>query len=129
MIEARMQKAQRLLKIQRDLQRLEEGKVAVLRGRQAELAALQEEILGALNDDHGLQGLYVNAIVRRLKSLSEESARVEEELESRSAALRAHAGRAKCAERRSRAYEQEHAKASARKELLDVIERCIKPET
>jgi hypothetical protein len=128
MIKARMQKAQRVLKAQRDLQRIEEGKVAALRSQQAELSALQEEMLGALSKEDGLQGLFIDATVRRLKKVSEEGARLAEELERRSAALLVHAGRAKCAERRSRTYEQEHARAAAQKELLDVIERFIQPK-
>jgi hypothetical protein len=128
MIEARMQKARRLLEVQKGLQRLEEAKIAGLRSRQAEVAVLQEELIGALNKDDGLQGLFVVAIVRRLKSLGEEATRLAEELERRSAVLRTHAGRAKWAERRSRVYEQELARARAQKELLELLERIIPPK-
>lgn len=122
-----MQKARRLLEVQRGLQRLEEAKIASLRSRQAELAALQEETIGALNTDDGPHERFVTALVRRLRSLSEEAVRISEELERRSIVLRAHAGRSKCAERRSRAYEQQHARARAQKELLEVIERITRP--
>jgi hypothetical protein len=128
MIEARLQKARRLLEVQRGLQRLEEARIAALQGRRAEIAALQVELLDALNADEGPQGLLVVAIVRRLKNLDEEAARLAEELEIRSAALREHAGRAKFAERRSRTYEQQHARALADKELLEVLERLIRPK-
>lgn len=126
MIETRMHKARRLLEVNRGLQRLEESRIAALQGRQAELASLQEELLGVLNKDEAAQDLMVNAVVRRLSSLNEEAASIAEELERRMLALQAHAGQAKCAERRFRAYEQEHEKSRAQKELLDVIERAIR---
>lgn len=128
MIEARLKNARRLLDLHKGLQRLEEERITGLRSRQAELAALQGELCGSLNTDEGPQGLFVPVIVRRLKSLSEESVRVAEELERRSRALSVLASRTKCAERLSRTYEQRHARARAEKELLDVIERITRPE-
>jgi LmbE family N-acetylglucosaminyl deacetylase len=126
MIRARLRKAQRLLELQQGLQRIEEAKIAAVRSRQAELAALQEDLVSALNADEGPQGLLVVAIVRRLKNLGEEAVRLGEELERRYDALRTHASRAKVAERRSRAYEEQHAKDVAKKELLDIIDRAIR---
>jgi hypothetical protein len=127
MIRARIRKAQRLLELQRGLQRIEEAKIAGLRSRQAELVALQEDLVNALNADEGPQGLLVVAIVRRLKNLGEEAARLGEELERRYETLRGHASRAKVAERRSRTYEEQHARDRAKKELLDVIDQIIRP--
>jgi hypothetical protein len=123
---ARLAKARRLLDLNKDLQRLEEHRVAGLRNRQAELAALQEEIFNALSGDGGLQGLFTPMIVRRLKALGEESVRIADELERRSAALLAIAARTKHAERLSRTYEQEHSRAQAARELRDIIERVVR---
>jgi hypothetical protein len=128
MIGPRLRKARRLLDVQRGLQRLEEARIAALQGRKAELSALQEELLGALNAEGGPSGLLVDAIVRRLKHLDQEAAGLGEELKRRAAALQEQAGRAKFAERRSRDYEQQHARALADKELLEVIERLIGSE-
>lgn len=127
MIRTRIRKAQKLLELQRGLQRIEEAKIAGVRSRQAELATLQEDLVTALNADEGPQGLLVVAIVRRLKNLGEEATRLGEELERRYETLRAHASRAKVAERRSRAYEEQHARDRAKKELLDVIDQIIRP--
>jgi len=120
---ARLQKAQRLHDVQKGLQRLEEERIAGLRNRQAELVALQEEIVGSLNADERIQDLLVPVIVRRLKSLSAESTRLAAELERRFQALRMIASRTKCAERLSHTCEQQHARALAEKELRDIIER------
>jgi hypothetical protein len=127
MMRARIRKAQRLLELQRGLQRIEEAKIADVRSRQVELAALQEDLMTALNADEGPQGMLVVAIVRRLRNLGEEAARLGEELERRYATLRAHASRAKLAERRSRTYEEQHARDRAKKELLDIVDRIIRP--
>jgi hypothetical protein len=129
MIEARLRKARRLLDLHRDLKRIEEQRVAGLRSRQAELAALQEETAASLNSDEGLRSLFLPVIVRRLQALGEESQGVAEELERRSRALRTLAGRTKFAERLSRTIEQEMAKALAQKELLEAIERITGPAT
>ena len=128
MTEARMRKAQRLHDVQKGLQRLEEGRISVLRSRQAEIASLQEEIIGSLNSDGQIQDVLVSAIVRRLKALSEESIRLAAELERCYQALRTIAPRTKCAERLSNTYEQQHARASAEKELRDIIERIAHSE-
>ena len=125
---ARLQKAQRLHDVQKGLQRLEEERIAVLRNRQAELASLQEEIVGSLNADERIQDLLVPVIVRRLKSLSAESTRLAAELERRYLALRTIASRTKCAERLSHTYEQQHARACAEKELRDIIERIARSD-
>jgi hypothetical protein len=128
MLEARLKKARRLLDLHRDLQRLEEERISGLRHRQDELAVLQEEIFNSLNGDGCLQGLFAPMIVRRLKSLGDESLRVAEELKRRSEALLAIAARTKHAERLARTYEQTHNRASAERELRDIIERIARPE-
>jgi hypothetical protein len=114
---ARLQKAQRLHDVQK-----------AMRNRQAELASLQEEIVGSLNADERIQDLLVPVIVRRLKSLSAESTRLAAELERRYHALRMIASRTKCAERLSHTCEQQHARALAEKELRDIIERIAQPD-
>ena len=128
MVETRMERARRLLQVQEQLKRLEEARVAGLQLRQSEIAALQEELVSALNRDDGPSGLMVTAIVRRLKSLNEETSRNVEELNGRMAELQIHAGRAKWAERRFRDYEQQVNRIRTQKELLDLIERIITPK-
>jgi UDP-N-acetylmuramyl pentapeptide synthase len=127
MTQARMQKARRLLDLHKDLQRLEEERIVGLRSRQAELAAEQDEIVASLNSD-AAQGLVMPLILRRMKSLGEESTRVAEELERRARALRVIASRTKHAERISRTYDQLHTRSRAEKELLDIIERITQPK-
>lgn len=127
MTRARLYKTRRLLAVQREMQRLEEVRVAGLSRQQAELAAEQEELVAALNADEALQGLFIGAMARRLKSLNEAEMRIEKELEQRRAVLRVQAGRTKYAERKAVASEEQDARARAQKELLEVIERAVRP--
>lgn len=125
---ARLQKARRLLEVQKGMKRLEEAKIAGLQSRQAELKELQEEFIGTLNSDAGPSALLVDAVLSRLKKLGEEAAQIAEELEQRMEALRAHTGRARQAEQRFRTYEQQHERGLAQKELLEVIERALRAD-
>lgn len=127
MLAARLKKARRLLDLHNDLQRLEEQRIAALRRREVELATMQEELVGTLNGEAGLQGLFMPSIVKRMKSLSEEAVRVGEELKRRLVALQTIAARAKHAERLSRTYEEEYARVEAAQELRDIIERVARP--
>jgi hypothetical protein len=126
MIEARMKKAQRLHRIHKNLQRLEEERIVGLRRRQAELAAQQEETVNSLNSDGELQSMFMPMIVRRLKALREEAGRVDDEIERRLRALQGIAARTKYAERLSDNYDQQRARAREAKELHDVIERATR---
>jgi hypothetical protein len=126
MTQARLRKAKRLLEVQREMQRLEEGRVAALRARQGEIATEQEEIVAALNADEALQGLFVAATARRLKRLSEEETRVTQDVEQRTAALRTQAGRTRYAEKQAEACERELEAAAAKNDLLEIIERSVR---
>ncbi len=128
MTKERLNKARRLLQVQTDLKRLEEARIAGLQSRKLEIETLQSELVGALNADEGPPALLIAAVVARLKKLGEETALIAQELEWRTQALREHTGRTKHAERRVRGYEQQHEKGQAQKELLDIIERAIRPD-
>ena len=122
MIKQRLKKAKRLHDVQESLQQIEEERIARLRARKDEIARQQSDIVSALSADAGLERLYVG----RLKSLSEESTRIDKEIEFRSRALLAIATRTKFAERLVRNYAQQDAKVDAEKQLLDIIDRIAR---
>jgi hypothetical protein len=126
MIEARLQKARRLHRIHKSIQRLEEERIAGLRRRQAELAMQQEETVNSLSADGDLQGIFMPMIVRRLKALREEAGRIDAEIERRLRALQGIAARTKYAERLSDNYDEQRERALEQKELRDVIERATR---
>ncbi len=72
----RLKKIERLLALQQQLHRLAEWKLAALDRKKAELASEQESLFGALNDDEPLQGLFVEAMARRLNALARETDKV-----------------------------------------------------
>ncbi len=120
MIEARRRKARRILDVQQDLQRLEEERLAALKSRKAGLASLQEEAVASL------QGVFAAVAIKRLKSLGEESLRLDTEIERRSHSLRVLATRTKYAERLVRNYDQQCDRIAAEKDLMDIIERALR---
>lgn len=122
MIKQRLKKAKRLHDVQESLQQIEEERIARLRARKDDIARQQSDIVSALSADAGLERLYVG----RLKSLSEESTRIDKEIEFRSRALLAIATRTKFAERLVRNYAQQDAKVDAEKQLLDIIDRIAR---
>lgn len=120
-------RAHRMLALQQQLHRIEEWKLAELRGSLAGLEASQRDLVGALNEDDALQGLFIDALARRLRSLAEEAARVNREAEAQAARLTEHAARKLCAERLVATVDRQTERAIANKELLDIIERLSRP--
>lgn len=126
-MQERAQKVKRMLAVQQQLTRIEEWKLADLERTLEGLEASQRELIGALNEDDALQGLFIDALARRLRSLSEEALRVGEERQAQSARLLEHGARRVCAERLAEAVALQVARAADKKQLLDIIERCVGP--
>jgi hypothetical protein len=124
---AEARKVHRLLALQRQLHRIEEWKLAGLESALGELAASQQGLIRALNEDDALQGLFLDATARRLQSLAEEASRVAVEKSAQSARLLDQAARKVCAERLAQAVDRKVAEAAERKQLMDAIERVIGP--
>ena len=72
----RLKKIQRVLEVREKMHELAEWKLAALDREKAELNAGQQELLGALNREDGLHGLFVEAMARRLTVLARETERV-----------------------------------------------------
>jgi uncharacterized coiled-coil protein SlyX len=123
---ARAEKANRMLGIQLQLQRIETWKLAELQNRLAELEATQAELIRALNDDEALHGLFIDTMAARLRLLSEESARVAVERDAQSRRTAEQSGQAKLAERLSASIELQEARVDAQQELMDTIEHFLR---
>jgi hypothetical protein len=116
-------KVHRILAVQRQLYRIEEWKLADLRRRLEDLEAGERGLIGALNEDDALQGLFLDALARRLRVLAEEAAGLGEEAEARTARLLEHAARRLCAERLAETADRRARQAAGKRELADIIER------
>jgi hypothetical protein len=122
---AEVRKAHRLLALQRQLHRIEEWKLADLARTLDALGAAQQSLIGALNEDDALQGLFIDATARRLRSLAEEASHVREEKKAQSVRVIEHAARKACAERLAEVVDRNAERAADKKQLLDVIERAL----
>jgi hypothetical protein len=120
---AHARKMHRILAVQQQLHRIEQWRLAALHMRLDELAADQEHLIAALNEDDALQGLFIDGMARRLQSLSEESSKTAQETQSQSVRLLEQAGRLICAERTAVAADLAGRRGNERKELLETIER------
>jgi hypothetical protein len=124
---AQARKIHRILAVQQQLYRIEEWKLADLERTLERLEVSQREVIGALNEDDALQGLFIDAMARRLRSLGEEASRVGQERDEQSARLLEHGARKVCAERLAEAADRQAAQATDKMQLLDVIERFVGP--
>src|SRR5439155_15252185 len=120
---AQARKIHRILAVQQQLYRIEEWKLADLQRALEQLAASERGVIGALNEDDALQGLFIDAMARRLRSLAEEASRVGQEKDAQAARLLEHAARKICAERLAEAVDRQVVRATDKKLLLDTIER------
>ncbi|QFU17645.1 hypothetical protein [Microvirga thermotolerans] len=77
-MEHRLDKTKRLLKLQRQLHDIEKWKLARLQQKAVELQEAQSSLIGILNDDETLYGLFLEARAKRLQQLAAEEAQVKE---------------------------------------------------
>jgi hypothetical protein len=122
---AQARKVHRILAVQQQLYRIEEWKLADLERTLERLEVSQREVIGALNEDDALQGLFLDAMARRLRSLGEEASRVGQQRDEQSARLLEHGARKVCAERLAETLDRQLARAADKTQLLDVIERFV----
>jgi hypothetical protein len=123
----RLKSAGRILAVQRQLQRMEERKLADVQQQQAGVETDRREILQSLNDREVLHGLFVFAMAKRLRKLDEEAARLEIEKSVTSRRLMEQARRRKRAEALHEAVSDAWRLEEDRRELLSVIDRAASP--
>jgi hypothetical protein len=122
-MEKRANKARRLLNVLEQLHQIEELKKLELQRRHDELERSQVEIIGALNADGALHGLFIDTTAKFLKSLAHEARQVAQARELQSEKLRERATKMKTAERLKDSLEQIVARRGDEKELREAIER------
>ncbi len=77
-MENRAKKARRLLNVLEQMHQIEERKKLELQRRYDELERSQVEVIGALNADDALHGMFIDTTAKFLKSLAQEAQRVAE---------------------------------------------------
>ena len=119
----RAERTRRLLALQQQLHRVERWKLLGLQRRAAELDALRRSLIAALNDSDALQGLFLDATARRLKSIAMEADAVRREEQVQAIRVGEHAMRVACAERLSETVDRQAVRAQEKRELAEVIDR------
>jgi hypothetical protein len=123
MAEDRARRVARILEVQKQLYAREEWRLTELQRRLGDLDRDQRELIGALNEDAALQGLFLDAMARRLRSLADEWARVEREREAQAHAVRSAGARVGTAQRLFDRVTREAARAREQHALAETLDR------
>lgn len=73
MVQARLQRVERIVRVQQQLHRAEEWKLAEIQAHIDTIERDQQDLIGLLNSDIGLRSLFADTAVKRLRSLAEQS--------------------------------------------------------
>lgn len=119
--------AKRLLSVQRQLRKIEEAKLAEVQRRLQDVKDEQVALVAAMNDDGALQGLFLDTMARRLKSLAELEGKVEVLVARQAMAVRVEATKEKAAEKLSDRREAEARSLEAQKQLDEILELIGQP--
>jgi hypothetical protein len=119
--------AARILSVQRQMRKIEEAKLAELQRQLQEIKDDQVSLVGALNEDGALQGLFLDAMARRLKALAEQEGKVEVLVQRQSLAVRAEATKEKAAEKLAGQRLAEARAEAGQKELDAVLDLIAHP--
>lgn len=118
----RLRKIRRIQRVQEDLHRLAEWRLAVLAREERALAERQEALIASLNEDDVLHGLFVEAMARRLKSLAGEAERLRAAQEAQTERVLDEARRLKRAERMGDRAAADHRRGAEKRDLQALIE-------
>jgi hypothetical protein len=124
-MQTRAKKIRRIVRAQEQLKLAEEWRLRSLEGQLADATISERELLTSLGTDNALHGLFLDATVRRLRTVAEEVERLKKQRERQSRKLLASATRLKSAEQLSAAAEHESRREIEKKELLDLIEQLV----
>jgi hypothetical protein len=124
----RLRKIERLLALQEQLHRLAEWKLAALDRKKAELASDQASLVGALNRDDPLHGVFIEAMARRLNALAREADRVNRARAAASRRLAEEGLTLKRAERMTVRVRRQYEEILGKRGFADLIDRLAKPD-
>jgi hypothetical protein len=122
----RLESMERVLAVQRQLRQLAEAKLTELQRREAALEASRHELVEALNGDTMLHGLFIDAMARRVRSVSTEIADLERAKEAQTKRLLEQTGRQKRAERVASSLDREYRAHLEKRDLAELID-MMKP--
>ncbi|MQT12736.1 hypothetical protein [Segnochrobactrum spirostomi] len=121
----RTKKVARILKVQQDMQKLADWRLATLRREAGELAVAQEEIVAVFNDDDRLHGILIDPMARRLRMLAAEADRVKVETVAQEQRVLVQSRKLKQTERLLERTTQEEERARERRELEALLDAVL----
>ena len=124
----RASRSRNILAVQRQLQRVEEQRLAEIKRRANSLAELETELIELLNTEDTMRGLLTFTGVRRLSMVQSEMARVEENKQVQSERLITHTSRMKLAEKLNAEAEADVRKERDQQDLSEAIERFLRKD-
>lgn len=127
-MDKRLKKIERMLAIQQKMHRLAEWKLADLDRQKADLAESEARLFGALNDDEHLQGIFVEAMARRLAALARDADRLKREREAQNQRLTEAGLKMKRTERMGRRLRRDSRKEAEKRGFAELLETLVKPD-
>jgi hypothetical protein len=125
-VEQRVKKLERMLALQEKVHRLHEWRLAELDHRKAENAESRDKLFDALNRDHPLHSLFVDAMARRLDALARENDRLSAARDQQSGRLRDEGLRMKRIERMSGRIRREHLEQLRKRGFGDLLDSLVR---
>jgi hypothetical protein len=122
---SRTAKIARMVAVQRQLHRLAEWKLVQLQRREADLHGQESSLIGSLNAEEPLHGLFVPAMAKRLASIGKESAVVAHARQSQSDIVLAECRKLKQAERMGHAAASSRERDDEKRRLEETIDQTI----
>lgn len=118
----RLKNLKRIVEVQRHLHGMEELKYARLKQAVVQCQGEQRALSEALSSDDALHGLFMDVTVKRIKSLQQEEAKLEPQLDAQVRALTASGGRLRNSERLAEELTVEVRREEERLELERLLE-------
>jgi hypothetical protein len=123
----RLKKIERILAIQTKIHRLAEWRLGALDRKQAEISVSKAELVASLNEPP-LQGLFVEAMARRLTLLAREADRVARAREVQERRLREEGLRLKRFERATGRADRAYREALRKRGFQSILDALAKPD-
>jgi len=122
----RVRKIDRILKVQKHLQKEAELKLSKLEREAMDLKAAQEAIIETMNDHETLHGLFVDVASRRLQALAAQETRVETAKTAQKAVALDRGMQAKRTEKMLSGLKDQQRRDEEKKSLASILEAMVK---
>ena len=123
-MQKRLTTLRRLLSVEQQMKRMADAKLADLQRRKAALQDEERELVAALNGEGPFQGLFVDAVARRLTRVAEEAERAEAERQAQAGRVLDRSLRVSRAERLLEKVARECRHELEKRDLAELIEQA-----